>query len=328
MHAENQLYLSPPVLASAVGCSIDDLERKALLPLRREAMLDSGDAYVLTRHRRIAEAACTVMREDDEDFDRWYAILARGALRHFHANRSTPNIADWTFKLARHFAEKSQRSWPVAVRVARAVWAEDGNNFQSLTALTTVLRQVGRAQEAMEALRQTGERYRNHRPILYEWGTTAGMVGDDGLDAWLCGRTLADGAQFEPRQCKLSLSGLGTALRKLHKASGNIAFARGQAACGQLGLMLAGLDERAVGIFESHMADGKRVGVGALSTEQAIDAIRKAVILGANEADPKNDPVFFEGLLGEPEGFRYTALLHTATEPKHPDPARRQGDRK
>ena len=42
MHAENQLYLSRSVLAFAFGCDIDELERQALLPLRREAMLDSG----------------------------------------------------------------------------------------------------------------------------------------------------------------------------------------------------------------------------------------------------------------------------------------------
>ena len=38
MHAENQLYLSRAVLAFALGCDADELERKALLPLRREAM--------------------------------------------------------------------------------------------------------------------------------------------------------------------------------------------------------------------------------------------------------------------------------------------------
>ena len=46
MHAENELYLSRSVLVFALGCDIDELERKVLLPLRREAMLDLGDAYV------------------------------------------------------------------------------------------------------------------------------------------------------------------------------------------------------------------------------------------------------------------------------------------
>jgi hypothetical protein len=33
------------------------------------------------------------------------------------------------------------------------------------------------------------------------------------------------------------------------------------------------------------------------------------VILGAAEAEPDNDPAFFEELLGDPERYRYTALL-------------------
>ena len=43
--------------------------------------------------------------------------------------------------------------------------------------------------------------------------------------------------------------------------------------------------------------------------EQTVDAIRKAVILGANEVEPDNDVIFLERLLGEPDGYRYTALL-------------------
>jgi hypothetical protein len=101
MHAENQLYLSRSVLAFALGCDIDELERQALLPLRREAMLDSGDTYILTRHRRIAEAACAVMREDGYDVDRWYPFLAGAARRDFIKNHTRdPNIDDWNIGLA------------------------------------------------------------------------------------------------------------------------------------------------------------------------------------------------------------------------------------
>jgi len=69
MHAENQLYLTRSMLAYAVGCDVDELERVALVPLRREAMLDAGDTYVLTRHRRIAEEACLIMQDDGDDVD-------------------------------------------------------------------------------------------------------------------------------------------------------------------------------------------------------------------------------------------------------------------
>ena len=161
----------------------------------------------------------------------------------------------------------------------------------------------------MAVLKATGERFRSRRDVLHEWGTVAGAVGDHALSAWLEGRTLADGGPLEPRQCKLSIAGLGVAFRELFTASQEKAFVAGQAACGQLGLRLDELDATARSYFEKYAAEGRRNGIAELSPEQALDAIRKAVILAANEVEPHNDPIFFEKLIGEPDGYRYTALL-------------------
>jgi hypothetical protein len=309
MHAENQPYLSRSVLAFALGCDIDELERKALLPLRREAMLDSGDTYVLTRHRRIAEAACAVIREDGENVDRWYPFLARAALKHFLNRQTTPEIVDWCIHLPEYFVDRPTR-WPVARGTAQALYEADSGDGHRLTVYCSVLRRTGRPGDAMAVLKATGERFRNRRDVLYEWSTVAGAVGDYGLDAWLCGRTLADdGGPIDPVRCKLSLAGLGAAFRELFASSQEGAFAAGQAACGQLGLRLQDLDATTRGYFEKYTADGRRNGVAELSPEQAVEAIRKAVILGANEVEVGNEPVFFEKLLGEPDGYRYTALL-------------------
>ena len=104
MHAENQLYLSRSVLAFALGCDIDELERKALLPMCREAMLNSGDTYVLTRHRRVAEAACVVMREDEDNVDRWYPFLTRAAIRAFATKAFfVTDLQNWNYDLAVSF---------------------------------------------------------------------------------------------------------------------------------------------------------------------------------------------------------------------------------
>lgn len=310
MHAENQLYLSRSVLAFALGCDIDELEREALLPLRRETMLDSGDIYVLTRHRRIAEAACAVMREDDYNVDRWYSILAGAARRDFIKNYTRdPNISDWTFGLAEYFLAKGNRWWSLAGNVAKAIREADTNDAQALTGFASVLRRTGRAAEAMAVLRATGERFRARRDVLYEWSTVAGTVGDHGLATWLCGRTLADGGPLSPKDGKVGLAGLGVAFRELFAGSQEKSFAAAQAACGQLGLRLEESDATSRRYFERYAADGRRNGIANLSTEQAVDAIRKAVILGANDVEPDNDPVFFERLLGDPDGYRYTALL-------------------
>ncbi len=310
MHAENQLYLTRSVLAFALACEFSELEGKALLPLRREAMLDSGDTYVLTRHRRIAEAACAVMQEDDDDIHRWFAFLARAAQRRVSVLRNvTPEQANWSFGLAEHFIGKGEGWWFVARNVAKAVYEAEPTRPQGLTTYLAILRRTGRAADAMAGFKATGERYRKDRAALYEWGTVAGAVGDQGLSAWLDGRTLADGEPLDPRRCKLSLAGLGVAFRELFMASQDSAFAAGHSACGQLGLRLEEVDETTRGYFEKYVVDGRRNGIAELSPEQAVDAIRKAVILGANEVDPENDPVFFERLLGEPDSYRYTALL-------------------
>lgn len=328
MHAENQLYLSRSVMAFALDCDIDELERKALLPLRREAMLDSGDTFVLTRHRRIAEAACVVMREDEEEVDRWFPSLARAAQRAFIANAFfVSNLQDWNTELANHFVNKGERWWPVGRLIAKATFEAAPNDAFLLTAYSSVLRRTGKATEAMAVLKATGERFRNDRGVLYEWSTVAGAAGDYGLDAWLCGRALADGGPLSPKSSKVGLAGLGAAFRELFAVSQKKSFAAAQAACGQLGLRLEELDATARSYFERYAADGRRNGIANLSTEQAIDAIRKAVILGANDVEPDNDPVFFERLLGDPDGYRYIALLRMVSGAKAPPALQRVKDK-
>jgi predicted MPP superfamily phosphohydrolase len=310
MHAENQLYLSRSVLAFALGCAIDELERNALYPLRREAMLDSGDVYVLTRHRRIAEAACLVMREDQDNVDRWYPFLARAAILDFKKNFTRDAyIRDWNFHLAEHFLQKGHRWWTVAREVAKAVYEAEPSNVQLLTALSALLRRTGKPMEAMALLKQRGEYFRDDRPFLDDWATVAGVVQDFGLNAWLAGRSLADGNRLLDLRDLRALAGLAVAFGKLFAAQENRTFARGQAACGQLGLRVQQLDATTRRYCEKHVAEGRSNGISDLSPEQAIDAIRKGVIEGANETEPENEPTYFEMLLGDPEGYRYTALL-------------------
>jgi hypothetical protein len=311
MHAENQLYLSRSVLAFALGCEVDELELKALNVLRREAMLDSGDTYVLTRHRRIAEAACAVLREDGYDVDRWYSFLAQAAGKSVRAGRWTANLGDWDFALADHFVKKGERWWSLAVRIAKAI-VDSGspNNSRLTTALSSVLRRTRRAPEAMDLLRTFSEHFQADRNVLFEWAVTAGAIGDHGLAAWLGGLTLADpGKPLDLRTCKISLAGLGVSFREIFATSENRAFSNAQAACGQLGLSLVELDATTRGYFERYVADGRENGVAELTPEQAIDAIRRGVILGADEVEPENDPVFFEKLLGDPGGYKYAMLL-------------------
>jgi hypothetical protein len=145
MHAENQLYLSRGVLSHALDCGRGKLD-KALEILRREALLDPGDTYILTRHRRIAEAARLVLREDDEPVDRWYPLLAQAAIRYMRANRSdVTHFSDWCFGLANHFIIRGATRWAVAQGVASALLDADPdrNDHRRLTFYSSVLRRTG-----------------------------------------------------------------------------------------------------------------------------------------------------------------------------------------
>jgi hypothetical protein len=314
MHAENQLYLSRSVLARALGCDVDELERSALSVLRREAMLDSSEIYVLIRHRRIAEAVCAVLREDGEDVDRYYPFLARAAVRNFRENaQHDPKIVNWAYRLAKHFVEKGERFFPIARGVAKAVYDADLSNGHYLTAYSSILRDTGQPKVAFEVLKESGERFHNDRAVLLEWSTVAGRLRDYGLDCWLAGRALADGGHLTTHQCNLVLSGLGGAFRAISASLCEPAFAIAEAASGQLGLRLPESNSTTRDNFERFLTDGRRHGYSELDLSEAIRTVRRAVIRGADHTEPEHDPVFFERLLGDPEGYQYTAVLRLIT---------------
>ena len=310
MHAENQLYLTRGVLAFALRCDEDALDR-ALRVLRREAMLDSGETYILTRHRRIAETACEALQDDGYDVKKWYPYLARSALREFVDRRSgNPDINNWQYELSRHFVGRGERGWTMARNVAKALHEADPDDVRLLVSYAKVLRQTNVPGDAMALLKSKGEPFRSDRGFLYEWSVIAGQIGDHGLGVWLGGRSLADGgAPLDDKRCKLSLAGLGRAFELLHASTGRVVFAEAQTVCGRLGLRLRDLDATTRGYFERHISAAARHGGPRRTPDQDVQILQRAVAAAADEMEPDNDPLFFEDLLGEPDGYRYTGLL-------------------
>jgi hypothetical protein len=311
MHAENQLYLSRSVLAFALGCDEQELEN-ILRILRREAMLDSGETYILSRHRRIAEAACETLADDGYNVRRWFPYLARSARREFVLKHScNPDISKWQFALAKHFVGKGENSWIVARSVAKALHEAEADDAILLISYSKVLRETKLPGDAMALLKAKGEPFRSRRDVLFEWGVVAGNIGDPGLSAWLAGRSLADdGVSPDANQCKHSLAGLGRAFELLHESTGRSIFANARAACGRLGQGLPNLDATARGHFERFWSANAE-GVGPRRSHgEDTQTLQRAVALAADEMEPDNDdPPIFEDLLGDPIGYRYTGLL-------------------
>lgn len=302
MHAENQLYLSRAVLAYALGCEQVDLDRGPLRTLRREAMVDGGSAYILTRHRLIAEVACGWLNDNEYDIDRLYPFLARAAVTEFRVNYSrNPDITRWQYGLAQHFVNRRKSRWHVARTIARMLLENSPDNALYLTNLGGVLRKTGKPHEALALFSEHANRFFNNRAVLYEWSVAAGEAGDPGLNVWLGVRSVADdrGESLDKDRCKRSLAGLGKAFEKL-------GFASAQAACGRLGLRLPDLDDQTRGYLEDH---AKAVPVDNEQSIEADIAIMLSESLKASwEAEPDNS-ADLDALIGEPDSYNYAMLI-------------------
>ena len=313
MHAVNQLYLSHAVLAFAIACTEDDLDQ-SLRILRREAMLDSGRTYVLTRHRRIAEVACEVLEEDGYDLRQTYPRLARAAELFGRSRRLGLDMQRWRFDLANHFVAKGKDTWPLARSISKAVYDANPNDPKRLVSYAAVLRSTEAFGDAMVLLKTKGEAFRRHRDLLHEWSVVAGEAGDPGLNAWLAGRSLADdGDELDETRCKLSLASLARAFELLHLSSGRRLFAEAETACGLLGLELRELDATARQHFNRHSRRGNPVETTP-SPEKLIGTIHRGVADAADEMDPNNDVSFFLRVLDEPNEYSYRGLMRGTSD--------------
>ena len=179
-----------------------------------------------------------------------------------------------------------------------------------LTVYASTLRRTKQPVAALALLRREGLRFSGRRDVLYEWAVAAGAAGDHGLDAWLVGRSLADDRSepFKPNNIKLSLAGLGATFLALHQTTKRATFAAAQAACGRLGLKLPELDRRARTDFEKDVKAAPRPAGRPQTVEADVEMLSSAVIEASYEADPANDPPFFEALIGDPETYRFSML--------------------
>lgn len=307
MHAENQLYLSRTVLACALRCDEADLDRGPLRILRREAMVDGGTTYVLTRHRRIAEVARDWLVESGYDVDRWYPFLARAALLDFLQRRANPDISRWSNALAQHFVKGDPKRWHIARTIARVLVESDRDDLFLLTAYSSILRRTEQPRAALALMRERAPHFKGHRGILHEWSVAAGEAGDHELDVWLAARSVADdrSAPLKPKDVKLALAGLGAAFRALAASTGQSGFAAAQAACGRLGLHLNDLDATTRSYFEQYLTATAQDSLPSIESD--IGTLRRSIIEASYDVEPESSRGIVE-LIGEPDTYRYEML--------------------
>lgn len=311
MHAENQLYLSRTVLAFALDCSEKELEHGPLRILRREAMISGGTAYILTRHRQIAEVACKWLSEEGYDLDRVFPELARAAIAEQKENRSqNPDLASWRFDLTRRFVEKGAEKWEVACSISKAVFDYDPDNLHYLTNYTGTLRRTKQSGRALQLFREYSDQCASHRGSLHEWSVVVREIGDPGLSAWIAAKSISDmqSMLISRKDAKLALSSLETAFRKLAESNNQRYFSRAQAVCGRLGLRVHDGDGDATSDFEDLIPTDPNTPENTPTVADDLATLSQAVIRASNEANPENKPTFYEEKIGEPDVYRFSTL--------------------
>ena len=197
MHAENLLFLSPPVLAGKLGCTREDMRRRIVVPLADEACGSAHGNFILTRHRAIAEAAIEIMEEEGED--RWTLItdLAEQAVRIGFAGVHVPHTASWRFKIADFLAERGDHA--KASDLIETFLTIEPNDVFFLNKLAQLYRKSGDAEKAERLYRDSVERIladpsRNAalRAFFCEWSAAAGNAGVYALNIWLAGVSLSN----------------------------------------------------------------------------------------------------------------------------------------
>lgn len=259
MHSEGLHFLSRPVLAQALQCSLQDLQKNVVFGLGREAA-GGGGTVLLTRHRRIAKAAVEIMADDyGEDVDRYFVELAKAAML---ARRDSwiPEIRPWQYDLPQHFLKQRP---DLAIRIGQAM----SEVFPADTHLAVNLARLHRESKnpvaGAEVLRNFGLPRKGQRKFWFEWATCAGVAGETTLNVLLAAWSVADLAGIEQpddETAKASMAGLGMAFAELYRQHHDKELVAAQGAAGQIGLTLR-LDPTTRRYCEGHLKDAQACGV-------------------------------------------------------------------
>jgi hypothetical protein len=253
MHAENLNFLSRPVLAKVLKCDPKVLGRLVIVPLAKEAAANGG-TILLTRHKRIAEIAVAIMREEyGEDAAERFVELATAAqvlkqLDHMFV----PDLHRWRYELPEHFKQQFPE---ISVRVSQALLEMDPDNINLAVGLAQIYRAIGAPDEGARVMRNfTGQLDRH---CWFEWSTCAGIAGDDSLSAVLAAFSIADQAEsVQPnvQRVDFGLARVAVVFGRLFESFRDDRLKNALAASAWMGLKLQ-VASKSNSYFKKHMAE-------------------------------------------------------------------------
>ncbi|MFH0022807.1 metallophosphoesterase family protein [Pseudomonas fluorescens] len=299
MHSEGLNFMSRPVLAKALGCNSREIGQLVIVPLAKEAAV-TGGSILLTRHRRIAEAAISVLRNEfGEDITRRFEELACAA----KSARPTEFILDyakWEFDLPGHFLDNDPDT---SLRIASALAEADVYSVELAVNLASIYRGCNAPKEGADNLFRFKGEVGNNRSFWFEWSTCAGQGGDFSTSAILAGWSIADQAASTPpdiKRAKLSLAGLCHSLYALYEQYGDEQFIIGLNAVIYLGMQLP-LDPATKMVFVASQARAATKTVTFPDNEIAFETLRASLISVWDVCDQKK----LGAKIATPESFTY-----------------------
>lgn len=306
MHAEGFSFLSRAVLAEALDIPFEQVHERVIYRLGREAAATSTSTYVLTRHRRIAEAAVRFLeRELGVDVGGVFVGLVSAAIDSRNRGNYIPNLGGWRYDLPNHFKDSDRPE--LAIAIARSVLDHEPENAQSRLNLAYLYRETGDAALGVELLREVPPSAAGDRSYYTEWGICEAVAGDRPAGIVLLAYSISDQVSENAPTVQNAQYGLGTLSLefKLHyDATGDDRFHNAHIAAVVLGIELP---KDPAGHFERYLKAAQEQSVTLCTVNEAFDLLAEGAAVAASEAT--NDVV--AAWIPTSERFTFDALRRT-----------------
>ncbi|MBD0372498.1 MAG: hypothetical protein ICV60_16765 [Pyrinomonadaceae bacterium] len=292
LHAKNILLLSRPVLARAIGCSVDSLQRLVLRPFGEEAAVSEHEIYVLSRHRAIAEAACEVMSGVfGVNFDGIYCKLLRSARELYLKNELDVEVEYWN-QLPDIFFDRGQEE--LGIKLAKVLIDVERQDPVKVVRLSKLYRKAGRYNHAADAFRESAGQVKPDRAYYHELANVESYRRKYNLSVWLDGVSIADGLSEEKgdaTRTMRSLCGLSTSFKRLFFKTKEPLFLEACAGAVKLGLQ-SSPDERTKHILCLNRDDIQKnaTGLETMTNKEALEKVIAGIKLGWERRDENEKP--------------------------------------
>jgi SIR2-like domain len=305
-HAAGLAGLDDRVLAELCGVPVFRVPLAVVLPLGKELGTAVSRGHVLTRHRRVAEAALVAAVRTGCDLSNVWRNLVRTTIRLSRTERFDRGffnyIAHSGTKLMSDLPQSLQRDVRGAAGIAAAetAVAEDTVRLSPIVDLARALRFAGYVDEAYELLsekfpqvRHMVDKAENIRGYFYEWSTCAGNLEHRHgwiADAWLAACSISDSLPVEVtlENAMRACNGLGVAFGHLASRDPDNVYVRARRAVTALGWQ-TNPDSRAAGYLDRTQRELDALGVPVVvDNDQAISWLSDGATAAWGELDDNN----------------------------------------